>query len=158
MINNFFVNILGCLHLSSYITTVVVLIFSLYVTYNTKNTLEDLANKLVKIQKILAYYVLLIFITGIFGFIYSLGINNWDFLGPVTLINDPGFLVKILSVVVLFTFVSTLHRIIRVKLQEISEKKVFTEDKKMEYLQSIFRLEFYSLLLIFFIFISTKIF
>ncbi|MHA1982879.1 MAG: hypothetical protein ACW967_00910 [Candidatus Hodarchaeales archaeon] len=157
MADSFIVDILGLFHLISYIITIFILVLSLYLTYNVKNTLENFTNRLVKIQKVLAYYVLLILITGIIGFIYSLGINNWDFLGPVTLINDPGFLVKILSIVVLFTFVGTLHRIIRVKLEETNEGKVFSKNIKIEYLQSIFRLEFYSLVLILFIFLSTKI-
>jgi hypothetical protein len=155
MVDSIFVNILRWIHLSSFIITVAILGLALYITYSTKNILNEFTDKIASVQKILAYYVLMILVNAIIGFLFSLSVFSWDFLGPVSLINDSGFLIKILSIVVLFTLVSTLHRIIRVKLEETTNGQEFSDDLKIESLQTIFRLEFYSILILFFLLFTT---
>lgn len=156
MINITLVGLISWLHLTSYIITIAILFIALYITYDTRNSLNNFIISLINIQRLLGYYVLMLLLTAIFGFFYSLGISNWDPLGPVSLINDTGFVIKLLSTVVLFTFVGTLHRILRVQITEISKDVEKSDSEKIDVLQSIFRLTFYSLIIVFFILFSMR--
>ncbi|OLS27283.1 MAG: hypothetical protein HeimC3_04540 [Candidatus Heimdallarchaeota archaeon LC_3] len=156
MINITIIGIIGWLHLTSYVITIAILFITLYITYDTRNSLDNFIRNLINIQKLLGYYVLMLLITSGFGFFYSLGISNWDPLGPVLLINDSGFVIKILSTVVLFTFVGTLHRILRIQITELSNDGKKPDNEKIDILQSIFRLTLYSILIVFFILFSMR--